>query len=137
MTIIKKATATTTALVFTSMLGASASFAQQPPSPNPAPAPGTRAEQPMPEQRAERPAAQANTIKGELVRVDAATKMLVVKTAAGAEEKIRYDDATKVTGAKDGVAGLANADDTDVTIKVTGTGADRVATEITVEKKKS
>ena len=132
MTIIKKATATTTALVFTSLLGASASFAQQPPSPNPAPAPGTRAEQPMPERPA---AAQANTIKGELVRVDAATKMLVVKTATGAEEKIRYDDATKVTGAKDGVAGLANADDTNVTIKVTGTGADRVATEITVDKK--
>ena len=134
MTIIKKATATTTALVFTSLLGASASFAQQPPSPNPAPAPGTRAEQPMPE----RPAAQdakAATVKGELVRVDAATKMLVVKTALGAEEKIRYNDATKVTGAKDGVAGLANADDTDVTIKVTGTGADRVATEITVDKK--
>jgi hypothetical protein len=134
MTIIKKATATTTALVFTSLLGASASFAQQPPSPNPAPAPGTRAEQPMPE----RPAAQdakGTTIKGELVRVDAATKMLVVKTALGAEEKIRYNDATKVTGAKDGVAGLANADDTDVTVKVTGTGADRLATEITVDKK--
>ena len=132
MTIIKKATVTTTALVFTSLLGVSASFAQQPPSPNPAPAPGTRAEQPMPERSA---AAQANTIKGELVRVDAATKMLVVKTAAGAEEKIRYNDATKVTGAKDGVAGLVNADDTDVTIKVTGTGADRLATEITVDKK--
>ena len=132
MTIMKKATATTAALVFTSMLGASASFAQQPPSPNPAPAPGTRAEQPMP---AERPAAQANTIKGELVRVDAATKMLVVKTALGAEEKILYNDATKVTGAKDGVAGLANASNSNVTIKFTGTGADRLATEITVDKK--
>ena len=131
MTIIKKATATTTALVFTSLLGVSASFAQQPPSPNPAPAPGTRAEQPMPE----RPAAQANTIKGELVRVDAATKMLVVKTALGAEEKILYNDATKVTGAKDGVAGLANASNSNVTIKFTGTGADRLATEITVDKK--
>ena len=131
MTIIKKATATTTALVFTSLLGVSASFAQQPPSPNPAPAPGTRAEQPMPE----RPAAQANTVKGELVRVDAATKMLVVKTALGAEEKILYNDATKVTGAKDGVAGLANASNSNVTIKFTGTGADRLATEITVDKK--
>ena len=131
MTIIKKATATTTALVLTSLLGVSASFAQQPPSPNPAPAPGTRAEQPMPE----RPAAQANTIKGELVRVDAATKMLVVKTALGAEEKILYNDATKVTGAKDGVAGLANASNSNVTIKFTGTGADRLATEITVDKK--
>ena len=131
MTIIKKATATTTALVFTSLLGVSASFAQQPPSPNPAPAPGTRAEQPMPE----RAAAQANTVKGELVRVDAATKMLVVKTALGAEEKILYNDATKVTGAKDGVAGLANASNSNVTIKFTGTGADRLATEITVDKK--
>ena len=131
MTIIKKATATTTALVFSSLLGVSASFAQQPPSPNPAPAPGTRAEQPMPE----RPAAQANTIKGELLRVDAATKMLVVKTALGAEEKILYNDATKVTGAKDGVAGLANASNSNVTIKFTGTGADRLATEITVDKK--
>ena len=132
MTLIKKATATTTALVLTSLLGVSASFAQQPPSPNPAPAPGTRDEQPMP---AERAAAQANTIKGELVRVDAATKMLVVKTALGAEEKILYNDATKVTGAKDGVAGLANASNSNVTIKFTGTGADRLATEITVDKK--
>ena len=83
----------------------------------------------------ERPAAQANTVKGELVRVDAATKMLVVKTALGAEEKILYNDATKVTGAKDGVAGLANASNSNVTIKFTGTGADRLATEITVDKK--
>ena len=135
MTIMKKATATTAALVFTSMLGASASFAQQPPSPNPAPAPGTRAEQPMPERPAATQDAKATTLKGELVRVDAATKMLVVKTALGAEEKIRYNDATKVTGAKDGVAGLANAADTDVTVKFTGTGADRLATEITVDKK--
>jgi hypothetical protein len=135
MTIIKKATATTTALVFTSLLGVSASFAQQPPSPNPAPAPGTRAEQPMPERPATTQDAKANTITGELVRVDSATKMLVVKTALGAEEKVLYNDATKVTGAKDGVAGLANADKTNVTIKFTGTGADRLATEITVDKK--
>jgi len=133
MTIIQKATATTTAIVLTSFIGASASFAQTP-SPNPAPAPGTRAEQPMPEQRAEKPATDKDTLKGELVSVDTATKMITVKTADGTEQKVRYDDSTKVTGAKDGVAGLANADDSDVTIKFTGTGASRLATEIKVDK---
>jgi hypothetical protein len=137
MTIIQKATATTSAIVLMSFLGVSASFAQSQPTPNPAPAPGTRAEQPLPEQRAEQPATAQdakNTLKGELVSVDTATKMLTVKTAAGVEEKVRYDDSTKVTGAKDGVAGLANSDDSDVTITFSGSGATRVATEIKVDK---
>jgi len=135
MTIKQQAMATTTALVFTSFMGASASFAQQPPTPNPAPAPGTRAEQPMPEQRAEKPATAKDTLKGELVKVDTTAKMITVKTDDGKEEQVRYDDSTKVTGAQTGVAGLANADDSDVTIKFSGMGATRIATEIKVDKK--
>jgi hypothetical protein len=71
-------------------------------------------------------------IEGELLRVDADAKTIVVKTASGSEEQLRYTDATKVNGADRGVAGLADTKGTRVTVRVTGEGADRVATEITV-----
>ena len=60
---------------------------------------------------------------------------MIVKTAAGKEETLRYDDATKVIGGQSGVAGLANSKGTDVTVKFRGTGADRVASEITIHEK--
>jgi hypothetical protein len=120
--------------VFTALLTAGTSLAQQAPRPNPAPAPGTRGEQPRPERRAEAPAT-ADEVKGGLVRVDTDTKTLVVKTADGTQERVPYTDSTKVTGAEGGVAALADAAGVEVTIKVTGKGADRVATDITIDKK--
>ena len=91
---------------------------------------------PAPDPRAQQPADMAMVIEGSLESVDATTKTLVVKTAEGKEETLRYDDATKVTGGQSGVAGLVNSKGTTVTVKFRGTGADRVASDITIGEKK-
>jgi hypothetical protein len=114
------------ALALTTALTASAALAQTPASP-PAPRAETQASQPD----------MAMVIEGQLQSVNAATKTLVVKTATGKDETVRYDDATKVTGGQSGVAGLANSKGTDVTVKYSGHGEERVATEITIRQKKS
>jgi hypothetical protein len=127
MTIIGRFAVTTAALAF-AFVGVSGAFAQEPkPSPNPAPAPQLRPMQ----------AAPASTIQGELMKVDTTAKTLVVKTADGKEEQFTYTDATKVTGAQSGIAGLANTTRTQVTVKFTGTGTNRVATEVSVHEAKS
>jgi NADH dehydrogenase FAD-containing subunit len=99
------------------------------------------AQEPVAPQTPAQPRAQqdmtANVVEGQLQSVDATAKTIVVKTAAGKEEKLSYDDTTKVTGGQSGIAGLANSKGTDVTVKFRGTGADRVATEITIKEKKS
>jgi hypothetical protein len=46
-----------------------------------------------------------------------------------------YTDETKVTGAQDGVAGLATLSGREVTVQFTMKGADRVATSIDVAPK--
>jgi hypothetical protein len=114
------------ALALTTALTASAALAQTPVFP-PAPRAETQTSQPD----------MAMVIEGQLQSVNAATKTIVVKTAAGKDETVRYDDATKVTGGQSGVAGLANSKGTDVTVKYSGHGEERVATEITIRQKKS
>ena len=121
---------TATAVTLTAFLGSS--LAAQQPSPTPSP---TQA-QPAPQPRTEQPKADAS-LKGELVKVDTALKMLTIKTAEGKTEMVAYNDATKVTGAESGIAGLANQSNTKVTVKFSGPDIARVATEIIVEKDKS
>lgn len=113
------------------VLSTSAALAQTPP-PTPPPAPQREA---APEPKAQQPD-MAASIKGELESVDATTKTLVVKTAEGKSETIRYDDATQVTGGESGEAGLVNSKGTQVTVKFRGTGIDRVASEIAIGEKK-
>jgi len=129
---------TATAVTLTAFLGSS--LAAQQPSPNPIPAPSpTQAQpapQPAPQPRAEQAKADAS-LKGELVKVDTTLKMLTIKTAEGKTEMVAYNDATKVTGAESGIAGLANQSNTKVTVKFSGPDIARVATEIVVEKDKS
>jgi len=129
---------TATAVTLTAFLGSS--LAAQQPSPNPIPAPSpTQAQpapQPAPQPRAEQAKADAS-VKGELVKVDTTLKMLTIKTAEGKTEMVAYNDATKVTGAESGIAGLANQSNTKVTVKFSGPDIARVATEIVVEKDKS
>lgn len=81
--------------------------------------------------------APATTIEGELLRVDTMARLIVVKTAEGKEERLAYTDTTKVTGAPNSVAGLASTTPTHVSVRFTGSGANRVATEITVREAKS
>ena len=106
---------------------------QRPPSqlppaePRPgAPAPGAA--------QAQRPAAQI--ARGELTDVDAQAKMLTIKPIEGAEQKFTYNDATKVTGDRAGVAGLATLSGKQVVVHFTSQGANRVATEIEVQADK-
>jgi hypothetical protein len=76
--------------------------------------------------------ARSSMIEGELVRLDTDAKLIVVKTAAGFDQQLRYTDQTFVNGANRGIAGLAGTAGTRVSVRVTGEGTDRVATEITV-----
>lgn len=123
MNVIHRTSMTTAAFALATFLSAPA-FAQQtpqPPQPAPAPAPQTQEER-----------QDAMSITGELVDVDANEKTMTLKTADGTEETVRYTDATKVTGADRGIAGLANDDGTRVTVRFSGTGENRIATDITV-----
>ena len=123
-------------MAFTLMVGsASAQVDQQRPQPG---APGAQAppDQPRP-QPSPSPSAQAKpeeqTARGELSSIDATAKMLTIKPAAGAEQKFQYNDSTKVTGARGGVAGLATESGKQVTVHFKNEGANRVATEIEVQ----
>jgi hypothetical protein len=104
--------------------------AQQPPArPAPAPAPA-----PQPSAAQQKP--QTQTARGELASVDATAKMLTIKPTEGAEQKFQYNDATKVTGDRAGVAGLATLSGKEVVVHFTSQGAERIATEIEVQAEK-
>ncbi len=137
---LKKLTATGSALAFTAFIGISSAAAQQTPTPTPSPTP-----QPTPtptEPATPRATPQdrmadhdMKSVTGELVRVDTVAKTITVKTEDGKDELLRYDDNTKVTGAQTGIAGLANASGTKVTVKTKGEGLARIASDIMVEQK--
>jgi hypothetical protein len=93
------------------------------PSPG-APSPGAPSAQAKP---------QDQTARGELASIDAASKMLTIKPTDGAEQKFQYNDETKVTGARGGVAGLATQNGKQVVVHFMTQGANRVATEIEVQ----
>ena len=75
-------------------------------------------------------------VSGELVSVAADTKTLVVKTAADKEMTFTYTDQTEITGADKGVAGLATAKGSMVTVHYTMRGTSNVAAKIEVKPKK-
>jgi len=113
---------------FTLMVGsASAQVSDQP-----RPQPGAPA-QPAPSPSAAQAKPEAQTARGELSNIDATAKMLTIKPTEGAEQKFQYNDTTKVTGARGGVAGLATQSGKQVTVHFTSQGANRVATEIEVQ----
>lgn len=92
--------------------------------------------QPPSARPAEQPKAAAQ-IQGELANVDAAAKTITVKVADGSEMQFAYNDKTEVTGAKDGVAGLATAKNSRVTVHFNDeAGAKtKLATRIIVQPK--
>ena len=73
------------------------------------------------------------TAQGELVSVDAKANTLSIKTTAPTEMTFRYNDETKVSGAQKGVAGLATATGSQVTIQYRKDGATNLATNIEVK----
>ena len=74
---------------------------------------------------------QAQTAKGELRSVDAAKQTLTI-SVDNKDQLFQYTEQTKVTGAKDGVAGLATMSGRQVTVQFMTKGADRIATAIEV-----
>jgi len=101
----------------------------------PLPQPGAPASPGAPSPSAGQTKAQAQTARGELTNIDATAKMLTVKPAEGAEQKFQYNDDTKVTGARGGVAGLSTQSGKQVVVHFNMQGANRVATEIEIEDK--
>jgi len=79
----------------------------------------------------------ASVASGELVKIDTSAKTIVIKTEAEPQMQFSYTDATKITGAEKGVAGLATMTGSSLTIRYTKKGQDNVATEIEVQSKKS
>jgi ABC-type amino acid transport substrate-binding protein len=79
----------------------------------------------------------ASVASGELVKIDTSAKTIVIKTESDPQMQFSYTDATKITGADKGVAGLATMTGSSLTIRYTKKGEDNVATEIVVQPKKS
>jgi hypothetical protein len=101
----------------------------QPTSPAPRPDPAPAA--PMP---SDSPSAKSDTVKGELVSVDDVAKSITIKDDKGAEQKFTYDDKTDVSGAREGVAGLATRAGSKVTVKFKDGAAGKLATKIEVAR---
>jgi hypothetical protein len=76
-------------------------------------------------------------IRGELIDVDAERKTLSVMTASGSKVQFIYNDATQVSGARDGVAGLATMKNVQVAVHFSEDAAKktRTATRIEVQPK--
>jgi hypothetical protein len=78
--------------------------------------------------------AKSQTVKGELVSVDDAAKSITIKDDKGAEQKFAYDEKTDVSGAREGIAGLATRAGSKVTVKFTDGAAGKLATKIEVQR---
>jgi hypothetical protein len=75
-------------------------------------------------------------IRGELIEVDTEAKKLTIKTAADTEMEFAYNDATQVSGAQAGVAGLAAMKNTQVAVHFSenATTKEKLATRIEVQR---
>jgi hypothetical protein len=96
----------------------------------PAPAPGTSAG----DTKADK-SAKAQTLKGELVKVDADAKTITVKGADGVETEFAYTATTNVPGGSEGVSGLATKSGSKVTVHYTNDMGKKTATKIELADK--
>jgi hypothetical protein len=81
-------------------------------------------------------AGAATSVKGELTKVDTTAKTLSVKASDGAEMQFSYNDQTEVSGAQEGVAGLATKTGSQVTVHYTEKDGAKTATKIEVSSAK-
>jgi hypothetical protein len=77
--------------------------------------------------------AEAMTAQGELLRVDAETKMFWIETADGKEQQFTYNDNTEVTGEAENVEGLSTHAGTRVNVEYRAEGEAAVATKIAIQ----
>jgi hypothetical protein len=80
-------------------------------------------------------AQQESVARGELVRVDAKAKTIEIRAGQAAPMRFSYNDATKVTGAEEGLAGLATMAGSQLTVHYSKQEQNNVATWIEVQKK--
>jgi hypothetical protein len=74
-------------------------------------------QQEQPAKEAAQAPATHQTAKGELSRVDAASKSFWIKAADGSEMEFKYDDKTEVTGAAKNAEGLAGTSGSKVAVE--------------------
>jgi Cu/Ag efflux protein CusF len=79
-------------------------------------------------------APKSETAKGELRSIDVTKKTLTI-SEGDKQQTFTYTDATKVSGARGGIEGLASVSGRQVTVQYTMKGADRVASSIEVAEK--
>lgn len=70
------------------------------------------------------------TFQGELVSVDDAAQTLTVRDSEGTEMQFTYNDETQVSGADEGVAGLATKSGAQVAVSYQEEGASKTAVQI-------
>jgi hypothetical protein len=107
-------------------------LAQQAPAPTQAPPSSVSPAIPPASSSASAQADAQQTASGELVSIDAKDSTMKVKTATG-EVTIKYDDATKVSGASRNTAGLATMSGSQVVVRFKKDGATNLATSIEVK----
>jgi hypothetical protein len=107
-------------------------LAQQAPAPTQAPPSSVSPAIPPAASSASAQADAQLTATGELVSIDAKESTMKVKTATG-EVTIKYDDATKVSGASRNTAGLATMSGSQVVVRYKKDGASNVASSIEVK----
>lgn len=79
-------------------------------------------------------ATQQMSVTGTLDKVDVDAKTLTVKKEDNSTIVFSFTDDTKITGAEQGVAGLATMNGARVTVSYTVQGQSNVATEVDVRK---
>jgi hypothetical protein len=72
-------------------------------------------------------------VQGELLGVDTENGTLTVRTSADTELKFHYTEDTEVTGAQEGMAGLATIDGSTVTVYYVTDGDRHTAVKIEVQ----
>lgn len=73
------------------------------------------------------------TAQGELLRVNTDARTFVIKTDDGAEMEFMYNSETEISGAQEGVAGLATQSGNHVTVHFQDEEEGRLATRIEIE----
>lgn len=120
---MKRITTTFAAFAMTAALtGTPSAWAMQDPAPRPLPE-----ERPAPTEYR-----QAAMATGELTSVDPDEMTITLKGPDGKAWSFRYNEDTEVSGAQQGVAGLATRTGTIVTVHFEGEGDERMATKIEV-----
>ena len=77
--------------------------------------------------------AKAQTVSGELMKVDSEKKTIAVKLADGAEWTFDYTATTEITGDKKGEQGLATPEGSKVVVHFTSADGKKTATKVEIQ----